>query len=252
MVRHMHKLFTFITVITLSNILFSPTSNAKPGYDPLITGSGKPLRIVKQLPNIQTVTVHGAVDLYIQQISHQNANELFLEAEDNIISSLTQNTTAGNLELSSKYSSLRPNTRPKYTLRVKHVHSIVADGTVKIICKTGINQNMLHINLQQNASGDIWFNGDKLNATLWHTANLIIGGNSSHQHLDLHGHSHFDGTALQGYKGTVNILNAGVAVVNIHDTLTLHLAAASEVFYIGQPKINANAANGATISELQR
>lgn len=242
------KLIKFISIFSTSLIMCSVCSAGQLGYFPIIQGSGKLLRDNIQLPAIKKLQIRGIAHLYIQQASH---NELTIEAEDNILSTLLHEVKGDTLYIGLKNTSIYPTRIITYTLKIKNLADIKAFGDTKIICHSGLKLDTLSISVFNHAFANIWFNGAKLVALISNAANLTIGGFASRQEIIINEKGIFDGKQLHGSKGVLDITYSGHGIINVKDELQLNMPAEGYVQYLGKPKINKQISKHAIVSTAQ-
>ena len=245
----MKKLILLFIKFTSLFFVCSLCIASQSGYSPIIQGSGKVIRDNIQIPQINKLHITGIASLHIQQAAH---NELIVEAEDNILPTLSHAINGDTLQIGLKNNLIYPTQTITYILKIKNLAEIKAYGNTKIICQDGLKLDTLSIAVYNQAFANLWFNGDKLTALVSNTANLTMGGFAKRQEIIINEAGVFDGKQLKGSKGVLNITYSGHGIINVKDELQLNMPAKGWAQYLGKPKINKRISSYANVSSLQK
>jgi hypothetical protein len=148
----------------------------------------------------------------------------------------------------SQYSQSKIN----YYLNIKQVEIIRSSSSATIFIEEGLEGNLLTVelsNLGQAILNKIKLK--KLMAKLDAGAKLTMQGIAEEQAIKIWGAGEFDGTALLGKKGTVEMSGNAVVSTNVSDTLNLSVADQGSVKYCGKPALTQKVSEDAKVMPLE-
>jgi hypothetical protein len=247
-------------VITLTGVLIVSALLSACGSGGFILattrGSGNLTSESRQISSITGVELDTSGDLTLTQ---GDSESLTIEAEDNLLPLLTSEVVNGTLKLSTKPNTSISATKPiKYTLTVKNIAALIANGSGSITSSDLVSANgfeialsgsgslnlsslksdKVSVSLNGSGSADIdMLNAQSLDANLSGNGALQVAGTTPDQHINLSGSGDFHGDNLVGKTGVATANGSGSITLQVSDKLIASSNGSGDITYIGHPAI---------------
>lgn len=152
------------------------------------------------------------------QIEQTGTESLTIEADADVLPSLTSEVAAGVLRLGLAPNTTIDDARPVvYRLTVAALDSITVSGAGDV---TATDLRTDRFTLDVSGAGDV-----------------TVTGTADTQDVTIGGTGRYDGEGLQSSTATVTVDGAGAVVVRVSDRLDATVAGAGSVEYIGNPQV---------------
>ncbi len=224
-------LLVFIIALVSSSMLASLVSGKSllPGMPRIfvkIKGSGIIKSEKRDVPAFKSIDVGGAAEVEVVAGKEQS---VVLEADDNILPSITTEVRGDTLHIGRKEGNFRTKNRLRVTISVPELTGMEISGATRA--------NALNIraeNFKLRVSG-----ASKVN----------VEGEARSLDVDLSGASNIDAENLRTERAAVDASGASKATVFVSDTLNAEASGASRVSYSGNPRnVNKDASGASSVS----
>ena len=208
--------------------LFAPITGA-------VTGSGRIVTESRAIAGVDSVSVGGIGTLLITQ---DGTESLTLEGEDNLLPLIRTEVQHGRLRIGlDELHPIRPTQPLLFHLHATTLTALDLSGAAgaQAAALTG-NQ----IALRTSGTGQIRI--DRLTAggltvDISGTGSVQVAGAITAQSVTISGAGHYNAAGLASRQAHITVSGAGGAVVDVAETLDVHISGAGSVTYAGQPVI---------------
>ncbi len=214
-------------------------------------GSGRVVTENRSVANFGAVSFSAIGDLNIQQ---GQAEDLTIEAEDNVLPELRSEVRGGTLYLGLVDDHGRLPVRPtrpiRLNLTVKQLSELNLSGAGNVVV-SGLNAGQLRTDL--SGTGGLRLDGltaDQLAGTVSGAGSLTASGKASHVSIDVSGVGNFQGGELQVSTANVNISGTGSATLWVTGDLAANISGLGSVRYYGQPSVTKNVSGLGSVQPL--
>jgi hypothetical protein len=179
------------------------------------SGSGNVATETRDVQGFDSVELSGAGTLTIEQTG---TNSLEIQADDDVLPSLTSDVAGTTLQLGVKPGAEIANSGPIiYRLTVKELKGIAVSGAgeVTVTALDGAELSVAH-------SG---------------AGRVSVSGRVTSQEVDLSGVGEYDGSDLASEDADVSVSGTGEVVVNASRTLNARVTGVGTVEYLGNPEV---------------
>ena len=219
----------------LSIILITFSSCAiMPGW---IIGSGKVITEPRDVKYFDRVTLKGSGNLIIEQ---GDVESLKIEAEDNIIPTITTEVQRTNLVIGYEWRFLsgRIPTKPiNFYLKVKDIRAITLSGSGTV--KSGsLRSEQIDINISGSGKADLNVDVKEINTRISGSGSVKVIGETEKQEIVISGSGSYPASGLASKECKIVISGSGNCNVRVSDDLDVHISGSGNVFYVGNPMIN--------------
>jgi hypothetical protein len=181
-----------------------------------VTGSGTPRTESRDVSGFSTIELTGSGNVIIEQ---NGTESLSIEAEDNLLSSLTSDVSSGTLRLGTKEGvNVDPTLPITYRVTVEDLAGLQLSGSGSVTA-AGITTPAIAIDI--SGSGDVTIDGDA------DSQNVTISGSGDYSAGDLVTRS-----------STAEISGSGNVTVNARDVLEAAISGSGDATYTGDPQVS--------------
>jgi hypothetical protein len=201
--------FVAVGLVTVISACSSPTGDA-------VTGSGTLRTESRDVGGFSTIELTGSGNVIIEQ---NGTESLSIEAEDNLLSSLTSDVSSGTLRLGTKEGvNVDPTLPITYRVTVEDLAGLQLSGSGSVTA-AGITTPAIAIDI--SGSGDVTIDGDA------DSQNVTISGSGDYSAGDLVTRS-----------STAEISGSGNVTVNARDVLDAAISGSGDATYTGDPQVS--------------
>ena len=226
-----------LTLTIIIFILLTITACRLPFIN-ITTGSGSLTSRTYDVSGFNAIQLDGAGELIITQ---GDKEALEIEAEDNIIDSLTVEVRNGTLVIGFTEKPWRntiiPTRTTTYTLSVKELTQITINGAGSVK-NASLETSSLAINF--NGAGQAKLDdlsADSLSIRLLGTGTIAVSGKVASQVIEIDGAGDYQGADLMTESTTVSIDGLGNAIVWATENLDVTINGSGSVSYYGSPHV---------------
>jgi hypothetical protein len=185
------------------------------GLVEIVRGSGNVVTEERPLSGFTAVSLQGVGRLEIDQIGSESVS---ISADDNLLPYIETRVRGGKLIISIQENTIFNDvTELIYQVTVKSIDSLELDGAGEI--------EVLHLD------------GEKWVTHLDGGGSVTVSGKVSRQEVEINGLGMYNAEDLTCQDATVEQNGAGMAVVQVSNTLDVTIAGVGSVEYIGNPTI---------------
>lgn len=238
------RLFVMVMIASLALALSACTIN-------MVTGSGKVISQSRSVTGFTRVVFGGIGELVITQGS---AEDLKIEAEDNIMARIRTEVKNGTLTIDfdrENWQDLVNPTKPvKYMLSVKDLTALELTGAGNASLDSLKTSNL---SLRIAGAGSIKIaklEASNLATSLSGAGNLDLSGKVTRQELTLSGLGHYGCGNLESQTAKLTLTGAGGATVWAKDALDVTITGVGSAGYYGSPKITKNITGVGVLNSL--
>ena len=181
-------------------------------------GSGVVEEEQRAVSGFNRVTFEGIGQLVISQGDQE---ELFVEAEDNILPRITTRVRGQTLEIgfdADRWENIIRPTRPiRYVLTVTDLESVFLSG-------------LGNVDVQD-------LDVERLDVTLSGAGSISVSGSVGEQDVNVSGAGAYDAGDLQSETADINLSGAGSATVWVSESLDVNVTGLGSVSYYGDPAV---------------
>lgn len=242
------KLIYGILVVVLAAAFIAGCAQTPAVPAGTIVGSGKVINETRDVSGITGVTFSAPGYLTITQ---GDAESLTIQAEDNVIPTITTRVTDGVLDIAlADGTNLKTTSMIQYTLVVKDLSAIQNDGA-GFVTVNGLSTREFAFKSSNAGSAKLaGITATALTVDLTGAGAFEISGSADSLALTSSGSTAFTGANLAVKTATVTISGSGDASVNASDTLEATLSGDGNLKYAGTPKLTENVTGAGKISAL--
>lgn len=226
-------LMAFATALLTGCVTISGTNL----FGTTVRGSGVAAQEDRPLSDFDQVTLEGIGYL---EITTGDANNLDIEADDNILPHLTTEVRNGRLIIGTERGyNLRPDVPIRYQLTISNpgLERVELNGSSEIYAPA-LTQPELTVEI--NGSGNIeigQLDADRLIVQLDGSGNVDLAGQVNDQDVDINGSGNYNANDLQTARSAVSIDGSGDATVWSVDSLDVNIGGSGSVSYYGSPNL---------------
>lgn len=215
-----------------------------------VRGSGVAAQEERAVSDFDEVSMDGIGYL---EITKGDANQLIVEADDNILPYLTTEVRNGRLLIGTEpRTNLLPDEPIRFYLTIasEGLDQIELNGSGDIYAAK-LTQPELTVEI--DGSGDIEIDNleaDRLTVQLDGSGNINLSGQVTEQEVDINGSGNYSADDLQSEQGSVSIDGSGDAVVWSVGSLEVDIGGSGSVSYYGSPNLNQNISGSGEIQNL--
>ena len=217
----------------------------------IVRGSGVLATESREVGNFDSVQLDGSGKLVITQ---GDTTSLTVEAEDNLISSLTSTVVGDTLKLGYQdkfwQKTLLPTQTILYSLTVPNLEAVTLNGANNLVIDS-LATDSLVLTLNGAAQVEIPnLAADTLDVQLNGAGTVKIGGGVTTQNLGIDGAGTIQNGNLQSANTTIKANGLGIATVWATDSLNVTFNGGGTLNYYGEPAIIQNINGAADITHL--
>ncbi len=182
------------------------------------------------------IRIHGAAEVMLQQADSQS---VWVCATDlaKVQTTVKDGALCINID-APRY------TKAKLTIAVPDLSLIEADGACELECKNGFVTDSLYITLAGAADADLRLTARAVTLDCTGAGGIDLTGQTESFRVDLTGASRLDAEEFVAQDVHINCAGASHSEVNVQRTLWAQAVGASQIEYIGSPKVEQRMAVG--------
>lgn len=211
-----------------------------------VNGSGNLSTESRKVGDFQAVSLRGSMDI---QYTDGPAEDVVIEAEDNILPLITAEVKDGQLIVGTKSNtSISPHKKIVVKVTAPDVEEISLAGSGTIRLMNDWEQDD-HIKVSVTGSGDILgaVNSAKVSVAVTGSGDVKLKGETKELNLDIAGSGSFDGYNLHSETADVHVGGSGDAKVHASVTLNVHVSGSGSVDYHGTPTVNSQTSGSGSV-----
>lgn len=242
------SVFKLVTVVCLLGIILITFSSCAlmPNW---LVGSGNVIKEERDVSNFDQISLHGSGNLIIEQ---GDIESLRIEAEDNIIPTITTEVRNSELVISYKtrFLSSRIPTKPiNFYLTIKDIKAITlsGSGTIK---SDGLRTEQVDIYISGSGKADLNVNVKNINVRISGSGSVKVAGEAEKQEIRISGSGSYPASGLAIKECKIVISGSGNCAVRVSDKLDVRISGSGNVSYIGRPEISEDISGSGGIKNI--
>jgi hypothetical protein len=203
-----------------------------------VRGNGNLITQDRNPGNFSGVKASGSFDVHITS----GANQLKIEAEDNILPYIETVVENNTLKISTKDGYwLQPKRDVTIYVAAPNFHSVEVHGSGNIIGDNTINSNN-SLNVSIDGSGDIRMavHSPNVHARISGSGNIRLSGETTVFDSEIHGSGDIRAFDMKASESKVEIGGSGSAEVVAENKLNVEVNGSGDVRYKGNPQVSSN------------
>lgn len=243
------KLIYFLVVTALVGTLIAGCAQTPAVPAGTVVGSGKVINETRDVTGFTAVAFSAPGYLTITQ---GDADSLNIQADDNVLSSITTEVVDGVLDIGlAANTNLKSDSMIQYTLVVKDLSSLENMGAGYILVN-GLKTT--DFNFKSSNAGSAKLTGIEATALtieLTGAGSMDISGTADSLALTNSSATVFNGKDLAVNSAVVTVSGAGETTVNAAKTLDATLTSSGNLLYAGTPEITQKVTGSGTLSAIK-
>ena len=181
-----------------------------------VTGSGTPRTESRDVSGFSTIELTGSGNVIIEQ---NGTESLSIEAEDNLLSSLTSDVSSGTLRLGTKEGvDVDPTLPITYRVTVTDLAGLQLSGSGSL---TAVGITTPAISTDISGSGDV-----------------TVDGTADNQTVTISGSGDYSARDLLSKNSSAEISGSGNVTLNTLDVLNVKISGSGNATYAGNPQVS--------------
>lgn len=211
-----------------------------------VNGSGVSSSETRKVGDFHAVSLRGSMDI---DYTDGPAEDVVIEAEDNILPLITTVVKDGQLIVGTKdNTSIRTHKKILVKVTAPDVEelSLAGSGTIRLMNEWEQDN---HIKVSVTGSGDIIgrVNSPQVSVAVTGSGDVKMKGTTRDLAVDIAGSGSFDGYDLKAENTDVHVGGSGDAKVHASVKLDVHVAGSGSVDYHGNPQVNSSTSGSGSV-----
>jgi hypothetical protein len=213
-----------------------------------VQGSGNIRSESRRVGDFDAVELAGIGSLIVTQGS---ADALTIQAEDNILPSLTEAVSGGRLRLGvAPGARLQPSRPIRFEVTVKKINGLILSGPGDVDA-VGVRTNWLRLQVSDGGQATIArLIADTLSVQASGSGVATVNGSAPEQWVTITGHGDYHGENLVSRAAHVVIKGVGSCGLQVSDNLDLAIIGSGNVKYMGWPALTEHITGKADVSRV--
>jgi len=211
-----------------------------------VKGSGVSSSETRKLGDFHAVSLRGSMDI---DYTDGPAEDIVIEAEDNILPLITTEIKDGQLIVGMKpNTSIRTSKKIRVKVTAPDVEelSLAGSGTIRLVNEW---EQADHIKVSVTGSGDIVgsVNSPNVSVAVTGSGDVNMKGETKDLDVDIAGSGTFKGYDLKAENTNVHVGGSGDAEVHASVKLDVHVSGSGSVDYHGNPQVNSSTSGSGSV-----
>ncbi len=198
-----------------------------------IDGSGNVVEEPRTVPRFHGIDLTGIADVVIRQGA---AQEVVVEADDNIVPHVTTEVREGILRISNDTDIKRATTLILH-VTMEEVRQLSISGAGDMVGSDGVSAHDLDLHLSGAGSVKMEVHAQRIGATISGAGDVSLSGETESLDVAISGAGELSAFGLLAKVAEVSISGAGDCEVNVLETLEASVSGAGDVRYKGNPEV---------------
>lgn len=207
-------------------------------------GSGEIVTETRAVEGFDEIDLRGTGEV---RITVDGTESLTIDAEDNIIGSLTSEIRGGTLVLGVD-RPIAPNEDIVYTVSMASLEGIEISGSGAITVSE-FRTDDFSVDVSGSGSADVAdVVAESVFVQISGSGSVTISGDADELELSISGSGAFDGDRLGATTANVDISGSGSASVDVSEILDVDVSGSGSVEYLGNPTVSVDSSGSGSVS----
>lgn len=199
-----------------------------------IRGNGKVITETRDLKDFQEVTYESSGVLYISQGEQEQVR---IEAEENILPSISTRVSRGNLTIDQHDCTHRTRTINVY-VTLKEFKGVQIEGSADVIGETPLKGDLVDIATYGSGDMNLEIQANGLEATISGSGDMSLSGKTSDLDITIRGSGDIQARKLEASKVAISIFGSGDTTVQAKEDISVSIFGSGDVYYLGRPVVS--------------